>query len=170
MSTIKVRNKKKKCYFFLQLFKLFTNRTNEKKKKKMREKIYMHEFDCTQCSNYKKRLLQNLCTYQIFFHTADSTWLYEKIKYSIFLFKKNCTNIFNISEALHVAHLMAAYGYFFPIDDHSLTVKNDNTFYRFQTPYFWPSNCWEPENTDYGKFDITFFFQGELGFFFFFQF
>lgn len=53
-------------------------------------------------------------------------------------------------EALHLAHLMAAHGYFFPIDDHMLTVKNDNTFYRFQTPYFWPSNCWEPENTDYG--------------------
>jgi regulator of G-protein signaling len=32
-----------------------------------------------------------------------------------------------------------------------LTVKNDGTYYRFQTPYFWPSNCWEPENTDYGK-------------------
>lgn len=56
----------------------------------------------------------------------------------------------NIIEALHVAHLMASHGYFFPIDDHCLTVKNDNTFYRFQTPYFWPSNCWEPENTDYG--------------------
>lgn len=54
-------------------------------------------------------------------------------------------------EALHLAHLIAAHGYFFPIDDHILTVKNDNTFYRFQTPYFWPSNCWEPENTDYGK-------------------
>ncbi|XP_068208429.1 regulator of G-protein signaling 7-like [Palaemon carinicauda] len=53
------------------------------------------------------------------------------------------------TEALHLAHLMAAHGYFFPIDDHVLTVKNDSTFYRFQTPYFWPSNCWEPENTDY---------------------
>ncbi|XP_011500777.1 PREDICTED: regulator of G-protein signaling 7 [Ceratosolen solmsi marchali] len=55
-------------------------------------------------------------------------------------------------EALHVAHLMAAHGYFFPIDDHSLTVRNDNTFYRFQTPYFWLSNCWEPENTDYAVY------------------
>ncbi|XP_023246159.1 regulator of G-protein signaling 7 [Copidosoma floridanum] len=55
-------------------------------------------------------------------------------------------------EALHVAQLMAAHGYFFPIDDHSLAVKNDNTFYRFQTPYFWPSNCWEPENTDYAVY------------------
>lgn len=59
-------------------------------------------------------------------------------------------------EALHVAHLMASHGYFFPIDDHCLTVKNDNTFYRFQTPYFWPSNCWEPENTDYGMKIIFF--------------
>ncbi|KAK9751909.1 GGL domain [Popillia japonica] len=55
-------------------------------------------------------------------------------------------------EALHLAHLIAAHGYFFPIDDHILTVKNDNTFYRFQTPYFWPSNCWEPENTDYAVY------------------
>ncbi|CAL1284270.1 unnamed protein product [Larinioides sclopetarius] len=47
---------------------------------------------------------------------------------------------------------MAAHGYFFPIDDHVLTVKADGTFYRFQTPYFWPSNCWEPENTDYAVY------------------
>ncbi|CAB3379890.1 Hypothetical predicted protein [Cloeon dipterum] len=56
------------------------------------------------------------------------------------------------NEALHLAHLMASHGYFFPIDDHILTVKNDGTFYRFQTPYFWPSNCWEPENTDYAVY------------------
>ncbi|KAK0159828.1 hypothetical protein PV327_010900 [Microctonus hyperodae] len=55
-------------------------------------------------------------------------------------------------EALRVGHLMASHGYFLPIDDHCLTVKNDNTFYRFQTPYFWPSNCWEPENTDYAVY------------------
>nr|CAD7570692.1 unnamed protein product [Timema californicum] len=56
------------------------------------------------------------------------------------------------AEALHLGHLMSAHGYFFPIDDHMLTIKNDNTFYRFQTPYFWPSNCWEPENTDYAVY------------------
>lgn len=33
-------------------------------------------------------------------------------------------------EALHLAHLLAAHGYLFPIDDHCLTVKNDGTFYR----------------------------------------
>lgn len=36
------------------------------------------------------------------------------------------------AEALHLAHLMSAHGYFFPIDDHILTVKADGTFYRFQ--------------------------------------
>ncbi|KAL1131608.1 hypothetical protein AAG570_011222 [Ranatra chinensis] len=56
------------------------------------------------------------------------------------------------AEALHLAHQIASHGYLFPIDDHMLTVKNDNTFYRFQTPYFWPSNCWEPENTDYAVY------------------
>ncbi|KAK2707611.1 regulator of G-protein signaling 7-like isoform X2 [Artemia franciscana] len=55
-------------------------------------------------------------------------------------------------EALHLAHLMAAHGYYFPIEEHILTVKNDNTLYRFQTPYFWPSNCWEPDNTDYAVY------------------
>ena len=43
-------------------------------------------------------------------------------------------------EALHLANLMASHGYFFPIDDHVLVVKNDSTLYRFQTPRFWPSN------------------------------
>ncbi|XP_041352932.1 regulator of G-protein signaling 7-like isoform X2 [Gigantopelta aegis] len=55
-------------------------------------------------------------------------------------------------EALHLAHLMATHGYLFPIDDHVLTVKNDNTYYRFQTPCFWPSRCGEPENTDYAVY------------------
>ncbi|KAB0344523.1 hypothetical protein FD755_011540 [Muntiacus reevesi] len=54
--------------------------------------------------------------------------------------------------ALHLGTLMAAHGYFFPISDHVLTLKDDGTFYRFQTPYFWPSNCWEPENTDYAVY------------------
>uniref|UniRef100_A0A6Q2XJ99 Regulator of G protein signaling 6 n=1 Tax=Esox lucius TaxID=8010 RepID=A0A6Q2XJ99_ESOLU len=52
-------------------------------------------------------------------------------------------------EAMHIGSLIAAQGYFFPISDHVLSLKDDGTFYRFQAPYFWPSNCWEPENTDY---------------------
>ncbi|VDM57980.1 unnamed protein product [Angiostrongylus costaricensis] len=61
-------------------------------------------------------------------------------------------DISDLSDALHLAHLIASHGYLFQIDDHVLTVKNDGTFYRFQTPYFWPSNCWEPENTDYAVY------------------
>lgn len=37
-----------------------------------------------------------------------------------------------VAEALHIAHLMGAHGYIFPIDDHILTVKNDGAYYRFQ--------------------------------------
>ncbi|KAG4080174.1 hypothetical protein HA402_008245 [Bradysia odoriphaga] len=58
----------------------------------------------------------------------------------------------DVTDALHLAYLLSSHGYLFPIDDHALTVKNDGTFYRFQTPYFWPSNCWEPENTDYAVY------------------
>ncbi len=36
------------------------------------------------------------------------------------------------TEALLLSNRMAACGYFFPIDDHVLAVKNDNTYYRFQ--------------------------------------
>jgi regulator of G-protein signaling len=40
------------------------------------------------------------------------------------------------AEALHLAHLMSAHGYFFPVEDHILTVKNDGTLYRFQVIIF----------------------------------
>ncbi|NXF15855.1 RGS6 protein, partial [Rhodinocichla rosea] len=58
-------------------------------------------------------------------------------------------SIEDAGEAIHLGSLIAAQGYVFPISDHVLTLKDDGTFYRFQAPYFWPSNCWEPENTDY---------------------
>jgi regulator of G-protein signaling len=56
------------------------------------------------------------------------------------------------TEALHLTNLMSSHGYILPIDDHVLTVKNDGTFYRFQTPYFWPSNHSEADNTDYAVY------------------
>ena len=37
-----------------------------------------------------------------------------------------------LAEALHLANLMCANGYIFPIDDHILVVKNDGAYYRFQ--------------------------------------
>ena len=54
-------------------------------------------------------------------------------------------------EAIHLSHMISAHGYLFPIDDHILTVKNDGTYYRFQTKCFWLSRCHEPDNTDYGE-------------------
>ncbi|CAM2706006.1 unnamed protein product [Rotaria socialis] len=56
------------------------------------------------------------------------------------------------TDALHLANLMSSCGYILPIEDHVLTVKNDGTFYRFQTPYFWPSNHGEPDNIDYAVY------------------
>ena len=44
----------------------------------------------------------------------------------------NNLDLSDCSEALMLANRMAASGYFFPIDDHVLQVKNDNTYYRFQ--------------------------------------
>ena len=41
-------------------------------------------------------------------------------------------DVSDCQEALSLANRMASFGYFFPIDDHVLTVKNDNTYYRFQ--------------------------------------
>ncbi|XP_039597098.1 regulator of G-protein signaling 6 isoform X1 [Polypterus senegalus] len=58
-------------------------------------------------------------------------------------------NIEDPGEAVHLGSLIAAHGYLFPISDHVLMLKDDGTFYRFQAPYFWASNCWDPENTDY---------------------
>lgn len=74
-------------------------------------------------------------------------------KFNLFKFNKTYaySKVSKLAEALHFAHLISSHGYIFPIDDHVLSVKNDGTFYRFQTPYYWPSNNIEPENTDYGK-------------------
>ncbi|VVC28367.1 G-protein gamma-like domain,DEP domain,Winged helix-turn-helix DNA-binding domain,RGS domain,RGS [Cinara cedri] len=55
-------------------------------------------------------------------------------------------------EALYLANLLSSHGYLFPIDDHFLNVKNDGSYYRFQTPYYWPSNIFDPENTDYAVY------------------
>jgi len=40
-----------------------------------------------------------------------------------------------LAEALHLANLICATGYIFPIDDHILVVKNDGAYYRFQVCY-----------------------------------
>ena len=67
-------------------------------------------------------------------------------------YRMKFTLLLLLDEMLHFAHLLSSHGYVFPIDDHILTVKNDSTFYRFQTPYYWPSNHNEPDNTDYAVY------------------
>uniref|UniRef100_A0A7N6ASY8 Regulator of G protein signaling 6 n=1 Tax=Anabas testudineus TaxID=64144 RepID=A0A7N6ASY8_ANATE len=39
------------------------------------------------------------------------------------------------AEAMHIGSLIAAQGYFFPISDHVLSLKDDGTFYRFQVSW-----------------------------------
>ncbi|XP_026828376.1 regulator of G-protein signaling 7 isoform X10 [Ooceraea biroi] len=52
-------------------------------------------------------------------------------------------------EAVHIANQLCQYGYFFPVNDSkTLTVKDDSSLYRFQSPYYWP---WQktPDNVEY---------------------
>ncbi|CAL8090934.1 unnamed protein product [Calicophoron daubneyi] len=59
----------------------------------------------------------------------------------------------DVAEAVNMASRIAAMGYLFCIDDHVLTVKNDNhTYYRFQTPFLYPSRCMEADTVDYAAY------------------
>ncbi|XP_076323145.1 regulator of G-protein signaling 7-like isoform X1 [Tachypleus tridentatus] len=60
-------------------------------------------------------------------------------------------DIEDIAEAIHIANILCQHGYFFPVNDTKFALKDDSTLYRFQTPYFWPSNH-QPDNTDYAIF------------------
>ncbi|XP_053392686.1 regulator of G-protein signaling 6-like isoform X3 [Mercenaria mercenaria] len=43
-------------------------------------------------------------------------------------------------EALHLATFLCMYGYIYPVDIRTYAVKDDKSvFYRFQSPYYWPS-------------------------------
>ena len=64
----------------------------------------------------------------VFTGTDLITWLMTNMEFS------------EINEALNLANRMTSFGYFFPIDDHVMTVKNDNTYYRFQVQLN-PDNC-----------------------------
>lgn len=53
-------------------------------------------------------------------------------------------------EAQHLATLFCHYGYIFPVTDTKvLTVKDDTSLYRFQNPYYWPSQSIDPDNVAY---------------------
>uniref|UniRef100_A0A9J2P4E1 RGS domain-containing protein n=1 Tax=Ascaris lumbricoides TaxID=6252 RepID=A0A9J2P4E1_ASCLU len=53
------------------------------------------------------------------------------------------------ADALHLATLLLQHGYLFPVIEHSLVVKDDNTLYRLQLPYFWPSHATHTDNVEY---------------------
>ncbi len=53
-------------------------------------------------------------------------------------------------EAVHLANLLCQFGYYFPIGElKNLLVKDDSSLYRFQTPYYWPSQHHTPDNIEY---------------------
>lgn len=53
------------------------------------------------------------------------------------------------AEALHLATLLLQYGYIFPVIEQSNFVKDDNTLYRIQLPYYWPSHATHTDNVEY---------------------
>ncbi|KAM9426443.1 regulator of G-protein signaling 9b [Pholidichthys leucotaenia] len=56
----------------------------------------------------------------------------------------------DIQEARSYGSMLVALGYIYPIQDHNrLVMKPDASLYRFQTPYFWPTQQWPVEDTDY---------------------
>lgn len=53
-------------------------------------------------------------------------------------------------EAVHLANLLCQFGYYFPIGElKNLLVKDDSSLYRFQSPYYWPSQSHSPDNIEY---------------------
>uniref|UniRef100_A0A3Q0SK10 Regulator of G protein signaling 9a n=1 Tax=Amphilophus citrinellus TaxID=61819 RepID=A0A3Q0SK10_AMPCI len=53
-------------------------------------------------------------------------------------------------EAQAFSTMLVAYGYIYPLQNHKkLVMCNNNSLYRFQTPYFWPTQKWVPEDSDY---------------------
>ncbi|XP_074080832.1 regulator of G-protein signaling 9 isoform X3 [Macrotis lagotis] len=54
-------------------------------------------------------------------------------------------------EAQNLGNFIIKYGYIYPLQDpKNLILKPDsNSLYRFQTPYFWPTQQWSAEDTDY---------------------
>uniref|UniRef100_A0A3Q4GDF2 Regulator of G protein signaling 9a n=1 Tax=Neolamprologus brichardi TaxID=32507 RepID=A0A3Q4GDF2_NEOBR len=83
--------------------------------------------------------------------------------YYEFIFKRTpakcCLNWFYflsfVPEAQAFGTMLVAYGYIYPLQNHKkLVMCNDSSLYRFQTPYFWPTQRWVPDDSDYGIFTL----------------
>uniref|UniRef100_A0A3Q3FEK2 Regulator of G protein signaling 9b n=1 Tax=Kryptolebias marmoratus TaxID=37003 RepID=A0A3Q3FEK2_KRYMA len=60
------------------------------------------------------------------------------------------TTIPHAITAKNFGSVLVALGYIYPLQDHKrLVIKADASLYRFQTPYFWPTQQWPVEDTDY---------------------
>uniref|UniRef100_A0A8D3BKK5 Regulator of G-protein signaling 9-like n=1 Tax=Scophthalmus maximus TaxID=52904 RepID=A0A8D3BKK5_SCOMX len=75
-------------------------------------------------------------------------------EYTVFIvFSSDCPfmEIIIVStEARNFGSMLVALGYIYPLQDHKrLVIKPDASLYRFQTPYFWPTQQWPVEDTDY---------------------
>lgn len=57
----------------------------------------------------------------------------------------------DIADAMHFASLLVQYGYIFPVIEQSTQVKDDNSLYRVQIPYFWASHVGKADNVEYGS-------------------
>ncbi|KAK2817710.1 hypothetical protein Q7C36_021643 [Tachysurus vachellii] len=59
---------------------------------------------------------------------------------------------YNITEeeALHIGNLLVKYGYIYPLKEpRNLCLRQDESPYRFQTPYYWTSSLWPATELDY---------------------
>ncbi|XP_073435852.1 regulator of G-protein signaling 9 isoform X2 [Dendrobates tinctorius] len=53
-------------------------------------------------------------------------------------------------EGQHLGNLMVKCGHVYPLQEPTnLILRPDSSLYRFQTPYFWPTQQWPAEDTDY---------------------
>ncbi|XP_064406402.1 regulator of G-protein signaling 7-like [Halichondria panicea] len=55
-------------------------------------------------------------------------------------------------EAVHIGNLLSRHGFFFCVEGTDVPVKDDGTLFRFQTPYYWPSQNPSDSDFDYGVY------------------